>query len=122
MSPEELPRAAFSIPQFIYEPMFWFATFGAAMLRAVFAEPRTTFVVLVSFFAAMFSAIVFTEPVVEWRSLTGGWVWAAAAVISLTGEHFMRFVLKMIGRLSEKLEQDPAYLLTLIDKWRGKGR
>lgn len=116
MAPEEIGRrageAAAHIAPFLREPMFWIATAGAATFRAVTAEPRTNSIVVFTFSTAIFSAVVFTEPVVDYARLSGGYVFGAAAVVTLTGEHLMRLVIKWV--------QDPSALLDLWSKWRGK--
>lgn len=116
MAPEDLGRLAKHVGgdvfAYLREPMFWFVTVGAAAFRSVTAEPRTTGVVAVSFFSAVFAAITFTEPVVEYGGFKGSHVWAVAALITLTGEHVMRFIIK--------ITKDPSQILDLWNKWRGR--
>lgn len=116
MAPEEIgPRAGDAVVHFapfLREPMFWVATFGAAVFRTSTAEPRTNSVVVLTFGTAIFSAVVFTEPVVDYTRLSGGWVFGAAAIVTLTGEHLMRLVMKVA--------KDPSFFLDLWNKWRGR--
>lgn len=101
---------------FANDPMFWFSAVGAALFRATFATPRTWVVVVTSFAAAMFAACVGTEPLVRRFGLSGGDAWLAAALLSLTGEHLMRFLF----RLGDKISTNPDYAVDLFNRWRGK--
>lgn len=116
MAPEEIGRragdAVVHFAPFLREPMFWVATFGAAVFRTSTAEPRTNSVVVLTFGTAIFSAVVFTEPVVDYARLSGGWVFGAATIVTLTGEHLMRLVMKVA--------KDPSFFLDLWNKWRGR--
>lgn len=87
---------------------FWAVISGAVIVKLATSPYRSFFHAILTGFAAVFSAIVFTDPLVTYLSLDfGTYRYAAAALVTLTGEGAMRFIIA--------LSNNPA---KAIDLWR----
>lgn len=98
-----------------HDLFFWFATFGAGILKLVLSPWNGIVKGATSFASALFLAIVFTDPVLAWLNLSpDDYKAAAAALIAITGEGVTRWALSLIS--------DPAKLLEWVKAWRGSGK
>jgi hypothetical protein len=91
---------------------FWTAVGGATLVKLV-TSPYTGFVrVLATVIAAVFSAYFFTQPAMDALGLDHEtYTTAMAALMALTGEGIMRFIIN--------LSNDPTKALDWIKAWRG---
>lgn len=100
-----------------HDTTFWGTVAGAVFVRLVTAEydgPWHSRLIrgFSTAFAAVFSAVVFTKPVIAFFALPDD-VWAipVAALLALTGEGLMRLVIRATG--------DSKFFLSIIRAWRG---
>lgn len=105
---------------FGHDTSFWLATAGATVIRLLSMDhnglsPREKLVRgFLGAFTAVFCAVVFTDPALEYLSLPAEtWKTAMAAVLALTGEAIVRLLMNIIPR-------DAAGLIDLFKAWRGK--
>lgn len=97
---------------FGHEPSFWMAIAGATVVK-IFTTPYQSLMrTVITVIAAVFSAMVFTDPVLAWLRLDPTTYKAAvAAVLALTGEGLMRFAMGVAS--------DPTKALDWLRAWRG---
>jgi len=97
---------------FGHDLSFWLAVLGATAVKLFTSPYGGVLRVLATIFAALFSAYVFTGPVVQWLGLTPETYTAPiAALLALTGEGLMRFLMSSAN--------DPGRLFDLFRQWRG---
>lgn len=92
---------------------FWIAV-GAAVILKLFTSPYHSFFrALMTIFSALFFAVLFTGPVVDWLGLDAHtYERAITGLLALTGEGFMRMVIN--------LTSDSGKLADFINRiWRG---
>ena len=81
---------------FGHDIAFWFAAIGAAMFKILLSPWMGLWKGLASVAAALFCAIVFTEPVLGYLNMDPETYKAAlAALIALTGEGVFRWLLQI---------------------------
>ena len=100
-----------------HDSRFWGAVLGAVVVRLITSEydgPLYSRLLRGFFtaFAAVFSAVVFTKPVITFFSLPDDvWLIAVAALLALTGEGLMRMAIRATG--------DSKFFVSIIKAWRG---
>lgn len=90
-----------NLPAIWNEVMFWFAVIGAATFKALTTEPRTIWGALAAWSSAIFSALIFAEPIAAYLKFEGTSAFAVAALVALTGEHAMRLAIRVAKNPSE---------------------
>lgn len=91
---------------------FWLAVIGATLVKLLTSPYHSFLRAVVTVFAAVFSAYVFTGPAIQWLGLTPETYTApVAALLALTGEGLMRLVMAS--------SNDPGRLFELFRQWRG---
>lgn len=94
---------------------FWLAAFGAAALKVVLSPWFGLWKGVLSVFTAVVVAILFTDPVVAYLNLNPQvYKIAVAALIALTGEGIVRWILQLVT--------DPAKILEIVKVFRGGGK
>lgn len=95
-----------------HDPQVWMAIAGATAVK-LFTTPYRSIVHAIStVFAAVFAAVVFTDPVLKWMALDpAAYKTAVAALLALTGEGLMRIAMQVAG--------DPTRALDWLRAWRG---
>ncbi|WP_113155953.1 hypothetical protein [Nitratireductor sp. OM-1] len=90
---------------FGHDLSFWAAVFGAALFKLA-TSPRLTWLrSLISVFAALFAAWVFTRPVLAFLNLDGDTYTIAVAVLAgLTGEGLMKWSIFAANNPKEAIE------------------
>lgn len=92
---------------------FWIAVVGAVIVKLITSPYHSFWRAVVTVLAAVFSAWVFTESVVDWFGLDPDtYKTPMAALLALTGEGLMRVL--MAG------SNDPIKLIELWKAWRRK--
>lgn len=75
---------------------FWIAMALAVVLKLRASPTITVFGAITTTIAAVSSALIFTDPVLEWLNADREtYTYAVAALVALTGEHLMRQLLTM---------------------------
>ena len=98
---------------FGHDIAFWFAAFGSAALKIALSPWMGFWKGAVSVGAALFCAIVFTEPVLDYLNMDPETYKAAlAALIALTGEGVVRWLLQ--------IATEPGKLAAMIKTLRGE--
>jgi hypothetical protein len=94
---------------------FWLAALGATIVK-LFTAPYSGFVqAFITVFAAVFSAYFLTSPALDILGLDPEiYTTAMAALMALTGEGFMRW---LIGA-----SNDPSKIFEILKQWRGGGK
>jgi hypothetical protein len=92
---------------------FWWVVAGATLIK-VASSPYHSYVrALLTIFAAVFCAYVFTDPVLAWLTLDPAtYKSPVAALVTLTGEGLMRMVLNTVN--------DPTAAIKLWKAWKEK--
>ncbi|MCV0395496.1 MAG: hypothetical protein K5872_22370 [Rhizobiaceae bacterium] len=94
---------------FGHDIAFWIAVAGATVVKLMTSPFHSLFRAVATVFAAVFSAYVFTDPVVHWLELNSETYTAPmAALLALTGEGIIRSLMAA--------SFDPAKIL---EWWRG---
>jgi len=94
---------------------FWIAAFGAAVVKLLTSEYGGLLKAIVTVMTAIFSAYFFTTPAMVILGLEPAvYTTAMAAVMALTGEGFMRWVMNVVT----SLPSDPNKIVALIRQWR----
>lgn len=92
---------------FDHDIAFWFAALGSAFLKILLSPWMGFWKGIASVAAALFCAIVFTEPLLNYLNMDPETYKAAlAALIALTGEGVVRWVLQVAtepGKFAEML-------------------
>jgi hypothetical protein len=97
---------------FGHDIAFWFAAIGSAMLKILLSPWMGLWKGLASVVAALFCAIVFTEPVLGYLNMDPETYKAAlAALIALTGEGVVRWLLQ--------IATEPGKIADMIKSLRG---
>lgn len=79
-----------------HEPKFWYAVIGATILKLLTSRLHSPAKVLLTVIAAIFTAWVFTDPVLDWMEWEPSTYKApTAAILALTGEGLVRFVVTL---------------------------
>jgi hypothetical protein len=91
---------------------FWMSVGGATVVKLI-TSPYAGFVrALATVIAAVFSAYFFTQPAMHFLGLDPEtYTTAMAAVMALTGEGAMRFLIQ--------LSNDPTRAIDILRMWRG---
>lgn len=98
---------------FGHDIAFWFAAFGSAMLKILLSPWMGFWKGTISVVAALFCAIVFTAPVLDYLNMDPETYKAAlAALIALTGEGIVRWLLQ--------IATEPGKLAAMIKSLRGE--
>lgn len=91
-----------------HDVAFWFAALGSAMLKILLSPWMGFWKGAISVASALFCAIVFTEPVLDYLNLNPETYKAAlAALIALTGEGVVRWLLQIAtepGKLAKAIK------------------
>lgn len=94
---------------------FWIAVIGAATLKVALSPFTKILPTLVTFFAAIFIAFTFTDPVLAYLNLDPAvYRNGAAAIVGITGEGVVRWLLRTAS--------EPGSVIELIKAWRGGGK
>ena len=93
---------------------FWIAVLGAGVLKLVLSPWPGALRSAIGFVAALFIAVIFTDPVLAYFNLNPDtYKNAVAALVTLTGEGVVRWLLKMMA--------DPKKLMEWVRLIRGGG-
>lgn len=104
----------YKIPASWSEATFWFSAIGAAIMRVMISPKLPLIQSIITVFAALFCAMVFTDPVLHWLALERTtYSTAVTALVALTGDHAARWLLGTIS--------DPSRIIDLINRLRGRG-
>jgi hypothetical protein len=94
---------------------FWLSVAGATMIKLLTSQYGGPLKVLLTVLAAVFSAYFFTIPAMHILGLDPEvYTTVMAAVMAVTGEGLMRWVMKFV----DTLPYDPGKLIDLIRRWR----
>lgn len=97
---------------FGHDLAFWFAAFGAAALKIILSPWLGVLKGLLSVASALLVATIFTDPLVAYLNLNpDAYKTAVAALVALTGEGVVRWMLQLVS--------DPARILAFVKAWRG---
>lgn len=97
---------------FGHDISFWISVAGATVIKVLTSPYHSFLRALLTVFAAVFAAYVFTDPVVHWLGLEPKtYTTPMAALLALTGEGLMRAIIAG--------GNDPWDMLTRWKKWRG---
>mgnify|MGYP000880805901 CR=1 FL=1 len=89
---------------FGHDVSFWISVLGATGIKLLTSPYHSLTRALLTVFAAMFSAYVFTEPVIHWLDLDAKtYTTAMAALLALTGEGIMRALMAVANDPSKGL-------------------
>lgn len=92
---------------------FWITVLGASVVKLLLSPWHGVVPTLVSFAAAVFFAVVFTDPVLAYLNLNPeAYKIGAAAVVALTGEAIAKRVLGILA--------DQNSTFSFIQLWRNK--
>lgn len=95
---------------------FWLAVVGATIVKVLTSQFGGPLKLVVTVFAALFSAYFFTGPAMHILGLDPEvYTTVMAAVMALTGEGFMRWFMKLV----DTLPSEPGKILDLVRQWRG---
>ena len=98
---------------FGHDIAFWISVIGATVIKLMTSPFHGPFKALLTVFAAMFAAYIFTEPMVHWLGLDPAtYTTPMAALLALSGEGLMRTVMAAAN--------DPSKLLELYRAWRDR--
>lgn len=96
-----------------FDPYFWAAVIGATILKVATSAYFSLWRAILTVFAAIFCAYVFTDAAVDFLGLNPHtYRIPMAALLALMGESFIRMV---IGWLEDNKE----FISTVIRAWRG---
>lgn len=99
---------------FGHDLAFWFAALGAAVLKIILSPWLGLVKGLLSVAAALLVAIIFTDPLLVYLNMNPAvYKNAVAALVALTGEGIVRWLLQLVS--------DPAKILAFVKAWRGGG-
>ena len=100
--------------QIVADLNFWLATAGATFIKVVTAFKRSLWRAFFTAFAAMFSAVIFTGPVLAFLERDPEtYEIPVAVLLALTGEGLMRAAIDV--------SMDPKKLIEFWKPWRGSG-
>lgn len=96
-----------------HDVSFWISVLGATVIKLL-TSPYSSFTrAVLTVFAAMFSAYVFTEPMIHWLGLDPlTYTTPMAALVALTGEGLMRTVISFA--------ENPMKAVELYKAWRDR--
>jgi hypothetical protein len=90
---------------------FWLTVAGAVAVKLITSKYEGFWRALAAIFAAMFSAWVFTNPVLNWTALDPEtYRYFIAALAALTGEGIMKWIIAA--------SNEPTKIIDLIRQWR----
>lgn len=99
----------------LFDPFFILATVGGTIVKLLTSPYGSLLRALLTAFVAIFSAIIFTDPILKLINLDPNFYRnAMAAVVAMTGEGVARWIIN--------LSSDPPKLLEFLAKWRGGGK
>lgn len=91
---------------------FWIAVAGATIVKLASSPFHSIYRAMLTGFAAIFTAYVFTDPVVDWlRADPSIYKIPVAALLTLTGEGLMRTAID--------LSNDPSKIIAWWKSWKG---
>lgn len=94
---------------------FWITVGVATVIKLLTSPAGSLLRTITTAIAAIFSAVVFTDPVLAWLGLDPAtYKVAVAALLTLTGEGLMRVAMN--------LASDPAKAFDYLKAWRGGGK
>ena len=97
---------------FGHDLSFWISVAGATIVKLLTTPYKSLIHLGLTIFAAVFSAMVFTDPVLAWLKLDpNAYKAAIAALLALTGEGIMRALITVAA--------DPTKALEWVRAWRG---
>jgi hypothetical protein len=97
---------------FGHDLAFWIAVIGATFIKVATSPQRSIISVATILFIAVFSAYVFTDPVIAWLHMDPDtYKSAVAALVALSGEGVARLVISIAN--------DPKKGIDLFKRWRG---
>lgn len=91
---------------------FLLTVLGATVVKVASSPFHSITRALLMIFAAVFSAYVFTDPIVRYFSISFDYYLAVAALLTLTGEGLMRMLITF--------SSDPEKLIKVIQLWTNK--
>jgi hypothetical protein len=98
---------------FGHDLRFWLAVFGATVVKVATSPYHSFKRAMLTVFAAVFSAWAFTDPVIAYLNLDpDSYRNMFAALLALTGEGFMRFLIAFAN--------NPTQAIEWYKVWRGK--
>lgn len=84
---------------------FWVAMFGASLFKLITSPRMTWFRSLATVFAAVFCAVIFTDPAIVWLGLDQKtYKIPVAVLIGLTGESLLKWLIFFINNPKEAAE------------------
>lgn len=89
---------------------FLLTVIGATVVKILSSPYHSLLRAGLTIFAALFSAYVFTDPVMDFFVISEGYEYAIAALLALTGEGLMRMIMS--------LANDPVKLIEIWNLWR----
>lgn len=99
---------------FGHDLAFWFAALGAAVLKIILSPWLGVVKGVISVASALLVAIIFTDPLLAYLHLNPtAYKNAVAALVALTGEGVVRWLLQLVS--------DPTKILAVVKAWRGGG-
>lgn len=99
---------------FGHDLAFWFAALGAAVLKIILSPWLGVVKGVISVASALLVAIIFTDPLLAYLNLNPTvYRNAVAALVALTGEGVVRWLLQLVS--------DPTKILAVVKAWRGGG-
>lgn len=99
---------------FGHDLAFWFAALGAAVLKIILSPWLGVVKGVISVASALLVAIIFTDPLLAYLNLNPtAYKNAVAALVALTGEGVVRWLLQLVS--------DPTKVLAVVKAWRGGG-
>lgn len=97
---------------FGHDVSFWIAVIGATGVKLATSPQRSLLAVASMVFIAVFSAYVFTDPVIAWLGMDADtYKSAIAALVALSGEGVARLVITVAN--------DPKKGIDLLKRWKG---
>lgn len=98
---------------FGHDIAFWLSTIGAAIVKLFLTPFNGIIATVTSFAAAIFFAVVFTDPVLNYLNLNpDSYKIGVAAVVALTGEGVAKRILGILA--------DQNATLSLLQIWKNK--
>lgn len=103
------------MPFFGHDLAFWLAALGATAVKIILSPWLGLWAGVISLVSALVLAMIFTDPLVAYLNLNpDSYKTATAALVALTGEGIVRWLLRLVS--------DPTKILAFVKAWRGGGK